>query len=181
MKQGGSILGRGVVAGLLGAATVAVWFFILDFAGGHPFRTPAALGYALLFGGGHAANEGLSASAPQSIEISARVVLAYTLVHVLAFMLAGFVFVWIAEQVERRPSLLLLAGLTLVLLEAVALVNFASGAQWNLGTIGIGSVVVANILAVAVMTWYVWRTHPALRQRLRTNERPGDEPAGVRV
>ena len=39
-------LREGVIAGLIGAAVVAVWFLIYDAASGRPFRTPALLGAA---------------------------------------------------------------------------------------------------------------------------------------
>jgi hypothetical protein len=165
MKPSGSILKRGAIAGLLGAATVALWFLALDVAAGHPFRTPAALGKALLFGG---------VGPSQPIDINFRVVAAYTVVHIVAFLFAGWVFTWIAEQVQRRPSFVLLAAMTVIVLEALAVVNLAYGAQW--GGVDIWSIIVANILAVAVMSWYVWRTHPTLRNRLATTN-----PAQVRV
>jgi len=37
--------------------------------------------------------------------------------------------------------------------------GLALGAQWVLGTLGIWSVFVGNLLAVAAMGWYVWQTH----------------------
>jgi hypothetical protein len=165
MKRSGTVVKRGAIAGLLGAATVAIWFFALDMASGHPLRTPAALGHALLFGG---------PGAPQPVDVSFRVVAAYTVVHVVLFIIAGWIFAFIAEQLERRPSFVLLAVLTAIVLEAVAIVNLAQGAQW--GGLSIWSVIIANLLAVAVMSWYVWRTHPYLRQGIATTQ-----PAQVRV
>ena len=95
MKRPSKLLTRGLITGLIGATTVALWFFFLDFSDGHPFRTPAALGSALLFGVPRAA----------AMEVSLGVVAAYTLVHVIAFVVAGTIFVWIAEQIERAsPS-----------------------------------------------------------------------------
>lgn len=164
MMQSDSVLKRGIVAGLLGAGTVALWFFALDVAAGHPFRTPAALGHALLFGG-----DGF-----ESFDTSFRVVAAYTVVHFLAFMLAGWVFALIASKLERRPSFVLLAVMTVIVLEAVAVVNLAQGAQW--AGLGIWTVVVANLLAVAVMSAYVWRTHPMLLDKISMVE-----PNRVRV
>ena len=41
---------EGVIAGLIGAALVAVWFLIYDAARGRPFRTPALLGAATFEG-----------------------------------------------------------------------------------------------------------------------------------
>lgn len=165
MKRSGNVLKSGTIAGLLGAATVAVWFLALDVAAGHPFRTPAALGQALLYG---------SRGASQPVEITFGVIAAYTIVHIVAFILTGWLFAFIAEQVQRRPSFVLLAGMTAIVLEAVAVVNLAYGAQW--GGLSIWSVIIANILAVFVMSWYVWQTHPALRNRLAMTH-----PAHVRV
>lgn len=163
MVQSDSVLKRGIIAGLLGAGTVALWFLALDVAAGHPFRTPAALGHALLFGG-----DGF-----ESYDTSLRVVAAYTVVHVLAFMFAGWVFALIASKLERKPSFVLLALLTVIVLEAVAVVNLAQGAQW--AGLGIWTVLVANLLAVGVMSAYVWRAHPMLLEKLTM------EPKRVRV
>ena len=41
---------EGIIAGLIGAALVAVWFLIYDAARGRPLRTPALLGAAAFQG-----------------------------------------------------------------------------------------------------------------------------------
>lgn len=152
------LLSRGLMTGLVGAAVVAVWFFLLDVTTGAPFFTPVALGSALLFG----------ASNADSAALNLGVVAAYTVVHVIAFAVAGILFVAIAEQIERSPSFILLAILTAIVLESVVMASLVLGAQWVLGTLGIWEVVLGNLLAVAAMGWYVWRTHPVLRHSLRT-------------
>src|SRR5438034_6748386 len=60
----GGVLREGVVAGLIGAAVVAVWFLAIDAIQGEPLRTPKLLGMALL-----------RQSAPTAA------VLSYTVVH----------------------------------------------------------------------------------------------------
>ena len=152
---------RGVIAGLLGAATVAVWFFLLDVIAGHPFQTPAALGSSLLF-------------AKTAIEMSARTIIGYYAFHFIAFVLAGILFVWVTERIERKPSFMFFALLFLILGEALAVANFATFAQWGLGALGVWSITIANLLAIVVMGWYIWSTHPTLR-------RLGEEPPPVRV
>ena len=147
---------RGVVTGLIGAAVVAVWFFLLDLASGAPLRTPAALGSALLLG----------AAGPGEIVATFGLVAAYTVVHVTAFVIAGIVFVALAEEVERVPAMALLVLLTAILLEGLVLATIGVAAQWVLGTVGWWSVAVANVLAVLAMGWQVWRTHPMLPRRL---------------
>ena len=153
MQRPEKLLTRGLVTGLYGAVAVAVWFFLLDQSEGHPFRTPAALGSALMLG----------ASRIEAMEVSFRVVATYTLVHIVAFAAAGTAFVAIAEQVERSSSLVLLTIPVAIALEAVVVTALALRADWVLGAIGVWSVLVANLLAVVAMGWYVWRTHPMLR------------------
>lgn len=160
MKRPEKLLTRGLITGLFGAAAVALWFFFLDFSDGHPFRTPAALGSALLFG----------ASKAEAMQVTFPVVAAYTLVHVIAFAIAGTIFVAIAEQVERSSSVVLLTVPGAIALEAVVLTGLALGADWVLGAVGVWSVLVANLLGVLSMGWYVWRTHPTLRHGRRTGE-----------
>ena len=154
--KGRPLLTQGLFTGMVGAGVVALWFFVLDVAAGHPLRTPAALGAALLFG---ASNVG-------TIDVNLGVVAAYTVVHVAAFVAAGVLFVAIAEQIERTPAFILLAAMALIVLDAVVSAALALGAQWVVGTLGASSVLVANVLAVAAMSWYVWATHPLLRRRL---------------
>ncbi len=151
---------RGVVNGLIGAAVVAAWFFVLDVARGAPFHTPAALGSALLLG----------AAGPGEIVVTFGVIAVYTVVHIAAFVIGGILFVALAEQVERVPAMALLVLLTAILLEGLVLATIGVGAQWVLGTVGWWSVAVANVLAVLAMGWQVWRTHPLLQRRLL--ERP---------
>lgn len=155
MKRREDLLARGLITGLVGAAAVALWFLFLDFSDGHPFRTPAALGSALLFG----------IAGVESMKITFGVVASYTLLHVVAFVLAGMVFVVIADQVERSSSLLLLTVPAAVALEAVVVTGLALSADWVLGALGVWSVLFANLFAVLAMGWYIWRTHPVLRGR----------------
>src|SRR5881397_485376 len=44
------ILREGFIAGLIGAAAVALWFLIVDVIAGRPFFTPAMLGSAVFWG-----------------------------------------------------------------------------------------------------------------------------------
>lgn len=159
------LLSRGLMTGLVGAVAVALWFFFLDVMSGVPFKTPFALGAALLFGASNAFD-----AAP-----FLGIVAVYTVIHLVAFAIAGVIFVMVAEQIERSPSFILLAIMTAIVLEAVVVTSFALGAEWVLGTLGIWSVFVGNLLAVAAMGWYVWHTHPILRHTLRTH------PMQVRV
>src|SRR2546425_5772675 len=102
--KGHPLLAQGLVTGLIGAGTVALWFFALDVAAGRPLRTPAALGAALMFGASNVA----------AVQVNVGIVMAYTVVHVTAFAVAGIVFVAIAEQLERTPGLVLLVAMAMI-------------------------------------------------------------------
>ena len=73
------ILWEGMVTGLIGAVSVAVWFLIVDGAAGRPFYTPAVLGSAATLG----------LRDPTTVVITLQSVGAYTAFHVLAFFAVG--------------------------------------------------------------------------------------------
>ena len=71
MHQPRSIVRDGLVAGLIGAGGVAIWFLVIDAISGRPFFTPSVLGSAMFFG--------LRDPAVATVEMQA--VAAYTLVQ----------------------------------------------------------------------------------------------------
>jgi hypothetical protein len=91
-------ISEGVRAGFLGAATVAVWFFVVDLVMGRPLYTPATLGEAFMTILGPLRGEG-----------TLQFTLLYTLVHVVVFMILGILVAWVLNAAEKEPSLL--AGL----------------------------------------------------------------------
>src|SRR5262249_22736456 len=88
---------EGLLAGVAGAATIAVWFLLLDTVKGHPFHTPTVLGTALFRGGA-----GLEA--PETLPVDGEMVLSFTWVHVLAFLLIGLAAARLLAVAERNPS-----------------------------------------------------------------------------
>ena len=88
-----SVYVEGVVAGLIGAATIAVWFLILDIYNGRPFYTPHVLGAAL----------SLSGTIPDSAtaSISMELVVFYTWVHALVFCGIGGLAAKLLSLMER--------------------------------------------------------------------------------
>lgn len=53
-RRSAHALREGVTVGLIGAAIVMLWFFLVDLAAGAPLRTPALLGAALFDGARYA-------------------------------------------------------------------------------------------------------------------------------
>src|SRR5262245_59238304 len=68
---GRSALREGIVAGLIGAAVVAIWFFVFDILRGRPFLTPSLLG-SLVF---------LGINTPVATSPAVGPILGYTVLH----------------------------------------------------------------------------------------------------
>ncbi len=150
------LVSEGLGVGLFGAGAVALWFLLVDIASGEPLRTPAALG-SLLF---------LGAESPVEVERSAAMVAAFTIVHLVAFGLAGVALVAIARQVERLPALAYAVALAAILLEAVTIGVLTTFGGWVMGTLSVWAIGIANLLAIGAMAGWIWRTHPRLRERV---------------
>jgi hypothetical protein len=108
-----------IVAGLLGAATVALLFFVVDVANGRPLWTPHALGTALFRG---------EIAAPDAA-VSPALIGAYTVIH-------GWVFVSVAlvagallndAELARAPGGRRIGVLALALFVAFSLLFLAFG------------------------------------------------------
>ncbi|HTR60438.1 MAG TPA: hypothetical protein VMH37_01975 [Candidatus Binataceae bacterium] len=152
MNSKGQIVRDGAVAGLLGAATVALWFLLFDFSRGRMFETPALLASVLF----HSAARG--AALPLVVE--------YTIVHVFAFVAFGVGTAIMLEAAEHRRTLLPALLIVLIAFEGlfVALVTFL-GPEFQ-SALSWWSVLVGNLLATAVMVAYFFGRHPRLGDRL---------------
>jgi hypothetical protein len=147
---------EGLVAGLLGAVAVMVWFLVMDLVGGRAFYTPAALGSALFFGA-----RGLA-----EIQITPETVLGYTGVHLAAFMGVGLIASAMTEGARREPPLLLAMVLFFVTLEVMFIGLLAIVAAWLLDGIRWWMILVGNLIAAAVMGGYLLHEHPELKEHL---------------
>lgn len=150
------VVREGVVAGLIGAVVVALWFLIFDLMGGRPFFTPAALGSALFLG----------ASGLDAVSITFVTVAGYTIVHVSAFVVTGFIVSAIAVEAEEAPALVIGAVMLFVAFEAFFMGLLAMVAEFLLGALAWWTIAVGNVLAAVTMGWYIWMKHPKLRAAL---------------
>lgn len=149
------VYAEGIVAGLIGAATIAVWFLIWDTIHGQPLYTPMLLGSALF-----RRSEALSGS--QGLRVSMEMVLMYTWVHGLVFCVIGGLASRLLVLAEKETHLGFGILLLLVVLElgfVVAAFMFAEPILHNLAW---GAVMVGNLLAAAAMGGYFWRRHSNL-------------------
>lgn len=146
----------GIVAGVLGATAVALWFLGVDSLYASPLATPAALGRGLLrlFG-------------PPGTEGTAAYVVAYTIFHYAAFILAGLLVSIVVHWAQSSPTVLAGALILFVVFE-IGFYGISSALQESpfLGALGWGAVATGNLIAAIVMGTYMWRTHPELKSEL---------------
>lgn len=152
-----SVLREGVLAGLSGAAAIAIWFLLLDTMRGAPLATPALLGSHLL-----------QAVGVGSTSVStATQVLSYTIVHFGLFILVGIIAATIVRSAERTPAILIGVGLLFVTFEVLVIgvsQIVGSGTAVALPRL---HVIGSNLVAAVVMAAALWRTHRTLPHRLK--------------
>ena len=140
----------GALAGLFGAALLAVWFLYLDFAKGRPLYTPTVLGTALFKGG-----EELTS--PETLAASIPLTLLFTLVHGAVFVLIGLAAARLLAVFEAGRNLVL--GI-LLLFAVLALGFFGFAITFSavaLEALQIQDVLIGNAIAAAGMAVYLVR------------------------
>jgi hypothetical protein len=154
LKQHSTVT-EGLLVGALGAATVALWFMVVDIIAGEPFHTPISLGGGLL---------GLAGISEAGMMTQ---LLSYSVFHYGAFAVVGILAAYSTHLSERFPVVLALFvplfvtfqlgfyGITAVL----AVTDF-------LGTMAWYQIAIGNLLATAVMGGFLWQTHPVIRTNL---------------
>jgi hypothetical protein len=137
---------QGIIAGAIGGATIAVWFFIIDVFNGRPFYTPSVLGTAL-FGRGTGLDQ-------QTLRISFEMVFSYTWVHGLVFCIIGGIASKLLALAEHNVNL----GFGILLLFVVFEFAFVGVgfifAESFLRALAWPAVLVGNLLAALAMTAY---------------------------
>jgi len=151
-----SVLKEGIVAGLVGATVVAVWFLLFDAARGRPFLTPALLGAAVFQG----------VTDPAALQISAGPVLGYTVLHGLAFIAFGVVAASIMAASEREPALFIGFVILFACFEVFFFGVVGALGKSMLGALVWWAILVGNLLASVAMLWYLFRAHRALPRSL---------------
>jgi hypothetical protein len=147
---------EGAVAGLIGAVVVALWFLGYDLALKLPFRTPSLLGAEIFTG----------VKDPNLVKVTLPLVLGYTVLHFLAFVVFGVAAAVLIMAAEWEP----LAALAVFVLFAIFEVFFVGFATLLdvalLDTLGWWKIVLGNILALTAMAAYFMHRHRELHTRL---------------
>src|SRR5438128_11383031 len=148
---------EGMIAGVIGAATVAVWFLLLDTAAGRPLYTPTVLGTAIF--------RRAALASPETLSVSLEMVGMFTWVHMLVFAALGGLASRLLGMAERNPSW----GFGLLLFAVVFEFGFVAAALVFaapvLRLIPWPSVVVPTLLASGATSAYLPGTHPRLVER----------------
>ena len=150
------VLREGVIAGLIGAAVVALWFLLYDAWRGRPLFTPALLGTTIFYGVG----------TPASVQIAAGPVIGYTILHVLAFVGVGIVAACMMVASEREPAVFIAFVTLFGVFEVFFFVVLRTLSGETLGALGWWAVLAGNFLASVGMLWFLVRGHPEVPSAL---------------
>ena len=154
MAMQSRVVREGISAGLIGAMSIAVWFFILDAVQGNLLETPVLLGTSL----GSLVLQG-------GVPSTAGAFLGYSIFHFTLFLIAGLVFSYVVNGSEKSPSAMIGFGMLFVAFE-VGWLGWTMVLARGLGELTWLQVFVANLIAAAAMGLYMWRQHPALANRV---------------
>jgi hypothetical protein len=153
------VLYEGILVGLAGAAAVAAWFLVLDLVTATPFRTPALLG-AVLFDG---------LRDPAALTITPTLVLKYTAVHGLAFLIFGWAIAGLFALAERDRHLLFGVFMLFCCFEVAVLAAMMILGAWLLDTLQPWAILGGNLVAALVMLGLLFRDHHFSLHELRTS------------
>jgi hypothetical protein len=147
----------GVIAGIIGAAIIAILFLFLDAVTRLPFYTPTVLGTGLFAGADDLASS-------ERVEVSLKLTLLYTWVHWSAFIVLGIIAAQFLSLTKGKHTL----GLAILLLFLILELGFVGSwfvvAEPVLDELAWTMVLVGNLLAATGMAIYLQlrNTRPAL-------------------
>ena len=155
-RRRGHALREGVTVGLIGAATVMGWLFIVDLAAGMPLRTPALLGAALFDGVRDAA----------AVTVTARLVAGYTAVYLAGFAALGLGLAGLFALAEREKRVLALIFILGCCLVVVFLAMVYALSQWLGQAVTPAIFLTAHVLAAVAVVGVLAYFHGRLLRRL---------------
>lgn len=145
---------EGVIAGFLGATAIAVWFLIVDIVSGHALYTPDLLGRGLI------SILGKPPAMPDTVLVH---VIAYTLFHYAAFAVVGVVVAYVVHKSAQTPAILAGFLILFVVIQIGAYGLAGLFTESEFGSLAWYQIFIANLIATAVMGWFMWTRHPGLK------------------
>lgn len=145
---------QGILAGLIGFATVVIVLAIVNLlAGQSPFYTAALLGNALFYG----------VEDPLLASVSSAPILAYSVLHLIVFILFGILAAALAALADRGWQLWFVA-LFFFILFSFHLYAAVQGIAIPMRAALSGATIwAAGAAASLMMAWYLIRAHPRIR------------------
>lgn len=144
MSRVNGTLSRGVIAGLLGAASLALWFLAVDAIRAEPFATPTFVARALL---------GLAEAEPGPVLLA-----MYSAFHFMVFILVGVAVVWVIEKAHVPPHSLLGLVLGFLLFDLIFYAGVVVTGTNVVQELGWPAVLAGNLVAGLVLMRYVHMT-----------------------
>lgn len=143
----------GAIAGIIGAAIIALLFLFLDAVTRLPLYTPTVLGAGLFVG-----TEDLAST--EKVEVSLKLTLMYTWVHWAAFIVLGVIAAQFLSLTKRKLSLGLSIFLLFLILEFGFVGTWYVLAEPVLDQLAWTMVLVGNLLAATGMAIYLQLRNP---------------------
>jgi hypothetical protein len=166
MAMTNRIVREGLVVGLIGFAAVALFYAAFDFLAARGFLfTVNLLGQAVFYG----LRDPSVLATPFPIDLTA--VVLYTVLHLLVASAIGLVVAWLVAHLEGPPAQVRLAVLVIIAGFFVTIFGIGMVSSPIKDLLPWWSVVLANVLAVAVAGAYLLGRHPGLARRLILAER----------
>ena len=148
---------EGILAGIIGGTAIVVWFAVIDIISGMPFHTPSILGAGLI---------SVLGKPPMMPDTVMFHVFIYTVFHYVAFAIVGVLIAVVVHQSSRTPAVLAGALVAFVAFQLGAIGITTLFTETRLGGMAWYQIFLANLLATALMFWFMWRRHPQLRSDL---------------
>lgn len=154
----GKLLPEMLIAGCIGAVTVALWFLLLDLIAGRPLYTPTALG-TLFF------QQSADTVDLQRFPVSIDIVFKYSVLHGFAFILVGglavFFLTLVGEDLSLVVGVLLMFVLFVGLEFGFRVVNAILFTQDIHQVLGWSRILIGHLLAAGTMgICLIWRRLP---------------------
>ena len=149
------LLREGLITGLIGAAVVAAWFLVIDLVQGRPLSTPSVLGQVILY----------RLTTPVITPPDTGAVIAYTLLHIGAFVLFGIAVTQLVHFAMSSPLARFGLMIVAVCFEVFFLIMTFAVFKGTSSLFPWWSVLAANTLSLLAMGLYLKRSHPGLRHQ----------------
>lgn len=154
-NENAHVYSEGMIAGLIGALAIAVWFLILDSFQGRPLQTPSILGTALF-------RDWPGAGGVLALPISYEMVLTFTWIHGMVFVAIGVAAAWLLTLAERDPNYGIGVLFLFVIFEFGFIAVGLIFAGELLEALTLPAILIGNLIAAAAMGVFFRMRHPSL-------------------